>query len=163
MTAVETHAIWERYAERRLIVGLALSPDHLIAENGIRGLRRMPIGLAEVVVRGGGRFFDFRSFDDLMGRATKLVGKSRNPFAPIAPDARDYLDTLAAIRNFIVHQSDASRVAYRAALRRTYSIASIPEPEEFLNAKDLRKGHRPTGSKRILGLIEIVRSAIASS
>jgi len=34
MTAVEVHAIWERYAERRLMAALAIHPAQLIADNG---------------------------------------------------------------------------------------------------------------------------------
>src|SRR5213594_1462235 len=85
MTAVELHAIWERYAERRLMAALAIHPAQLIADNGILGLKHVPIGLAEVIVRGGGRFIDFRSFEQLVGKATKLVGRSHNPFLAV-PD-----------------------------------------------------------------------------
>jgi len=163
MTAVEVHAIWERYAERRLMVALAIHPGQLIADNGILGLKHVPIGLAEVIVRGGGRFIDLRSFEDLLGKATKLLGRTRNPFAAVPSRIREYVDGLAAVRNYIVHRSDASSVSYRTALRKVYGIKAAPDADEFLNAVDYRSTSIQKGQKRIIGLITAVAHAVTNS
>src|SRR6266511_3617181 len=89
ITAIEVHAIWERYAERRLMVALAIHPGQLIADNGLLGLKHVP-------------------------------------------------DGLAAVRNDIVHRSDASSVSYRTTLRKVYGIKAAPDADEFLNAVDYR-------------------------
>jgi hypothetical protein len=163
MTAVEVHSIWERYAERRLVASLAHHPEHLVHENDIRGLARMPVGLANLLIRGGGRYFDFRSFDELLSKTIRIVGRTHNPFTPIATSVREYLDALAAIRNLVVHRSGAADVAYRRALRTTYGMTAIPSPEEFLNALDLRRAGGLGRRKRILGLIGQVRAAVQQS
>jgi len=161
MTAVEAHAAWERYAERRLIAALSHHPQHLIDENGIRGLKHMPVGLAGVLVRGGNRYFDFRSFGDLIGKGTRLLGKTHNPFQHTSAAERGYLDALSAIRNMIVHGSNAASVAYKKALRDVYGVKAAPSPGEFLNALDLRRKH--SRRKRIHGLLAMVQNAILTS
>jgi hypothetical protein len=163
MTAVEVHAIWERYAERRLMAALAIHPAQLISDNGILGLKHVPIGLAEVIVRGGGRYADLRSFEDLLGKATRLLGRTHNPFLAVPNPIRAYLDGLAAVRNYIVHRSHASSVSYRAALKRVYGIKSVPDVDEFLNAIDYRSTSMQRGQKRIIGLIYVVSQAVATS
>lgn len=163
MSAVEVHAIWERYAERRLMAALAIHPGQLIADNGILGLKHVPIGLAEVIVRGGGRFIELRSFEELLGKATKLLGRSRNPFLNVPNAIRAYVDGLAVVRNYIVHRSDASFVSYRTALRTLYGIKAAPDADEFLNAVDYRSTSIRKGQKRIIGLIAAVGQAVATS
>ena len=65
MSAVEAHAIWERYVESRLAAALNHAPSHFLPENDVRGVKSVSSGLAFYVIRGGGRFFDFRSMSDL--------------------------------------------------------------------------------------------------
>jgi hypothetical protein len=62
MTAVEIHGTWERYVESRLVAALNHSPKHFIKEQNIAGVSGIPTGLAQYIVRGGKRFFDFRCF-----------------------------------------------------------------------------------------------------
>ena len=105
MSAVEIHATWERYAENRLVAALNHHPAHFLADNAVRGVRRVPAGLALYVVRGGGRYFDFRSMRELRDKADRLVADAQNPFRPLPTAHRSYLDALAAIRNCVVHGS----------------------------------------------------------
>jgi hypothetical protein len=91
MTAVEVYAIWERYAEMRLTVALAHHPEQLIKDNEIYGLKFIPLGLASVLVRGAGRYFDFRSCAELIDQGNRLVGKTKNPFQPVTKHQKDYL------------------------------------------------------------------------
>ena len=98
MTAVEVHAVWERYAEQRLVAALNHSPAFFLNEHWIRGVTRIPSGLAAYAVRGGGRYFDFRSMSDLIDRSDRLLGRVANPFRAIHVNERDYLDALSSIR-----------------------------------------------------------------
>jgi hypothetical protein len=163
MIAVELYASWERYAESRIIAALNHSPQHFITDNSLTGVDSVSKGLAEYVVRGGGRYFDFRSVEDLKGHATRLLGKSRNPFSNISPEQEKYLDTLSTIRNRTVHDSDAARAAYKVKLKQVYGISSAPKPSEFLSTSDNRKASPARYKKRLFGLIEIVRQTIKAT
>lgn len=163
MTAVEVYAIWEWYAEERLTRALANSPRHFLEENDIRGLKSIPIGLATVLVRGGNRYFDFRSTGDLIDKANRLVGKSENPFRNLPTQVKRYLDTLGAIRNYVVHQSDSALVSYKKYLTEVYNIKSKPEPDEFLNAIDKRASSLTRFKPRLVGLMGTVKQAIDHS
>jgi hypothetical protein len=111
MGAVETCTIWERYAENRLAVALNHNAKHFLSEYNIKGVSRVSSGFAFYIVRGGGKFFDFRSMADLLDKGDRLLGKGGNPFRASAADDRQYLDALAAIRNKVVHNSDAATLA----------------------------------------------------
>lgn len=163
MTAVEAYVVWEQYAEARLIVALAHEPAEFIARHGIRGLRRIPVGLATVLARGGNRYFDFRSCADLIGKADKLVGKSHNPFRRLTQERQGYLDTLGAIRNSVVHKSETAVAAYKRQLAVVYGMRARPNPDEFLNALDLRANSPRRREPRLVGLIAVVESAIRST
>lgn len=160
MTAVEVYAIWERYAEKRLAIALTYHPQKLIVENNIKGLRAVSIGLATMLVRGGNRYFDFRSTSDLIEKSDRLVGKPNNPFRNISKQVRDYLDTLGGIRNYIVHQSDSGLASYKSYLSKVYDVKAKPGPEEFLNAIDSRVNSPAKREPRIVGLIKSVEQAI---
>ena len=138
MTAVEIHGIWERYVESRLVAALNHDPKHFIKEQNIAGVSGISIGLAQYVVRGGKPFLDFRSMDDLIGKADHWLGKTGNPFRSIDATHRGYIDCLAAIRNHVVHGSDSSFRAYKRKLKLVYGIDIVPRPSEFLHAKDYR-------------------------
>jgi hypothetical protein len=96
MTAVEFHAAWERYVEDRLVVALNHNPEHFLEENDIKGVRGVSSGLASYIVRGGGRYFDFRSMSDLLDKTDRWIGKEKNPFRSVhgiksAPLAEEFL------------------------------------------------------------------------
>ena len=80
MTAVEIHAIWERYVEQRLVTALNHSPHHFLQDNDVKGVKRVSAGLALYLVRGGGKYFDFRSMSDLFAKADAFLGRDANPF-----------------------------------------------------------------------------------
>jgi hypothetical protein len=149
MTLVEIQTIWERFAEMRLVALVNRSPSHFLSENSIRGISCIPAGLAQVLVRGGARYFDFRSCSDLIDRADKLVPRHLNPFRAIALSVRDHLDAMAAIRNNIIHESNASFKAYRQKLREVFGLSYPPSPGEFLDSIDRRHASPLRGSKRI--------------
>src|SRR4029453_13430295 len=92
MTAVEVHGIWERYVEHRLVAALNHHPETFLAENGVKGIKLVSSGLAAYLVRGGARYFDFRSTSELLDRGDRLVGKGDNPFRQLKKRERDYLD-----------------------------------------------------------------------
>jgi len=163
MTAVEVFAIWERYAERRLTLALVYHPEKFIEENAIRGLKSISTGLSAVLVRKGNRYFDFRSMSDLIDKSDHLLGRNENPFRKISPEAKNYLDTLGAIRNYIVHQSDSALSTYKRYLSNVYRTKSKPEPDEFLNSIDYRSGSPARHKPRLLGLISIVEDVIRNS
>jgi hypothetical protein len=163
MSAVEAHAVWERYAEQRLVVALAHHPSAFVAANGVRGLKRIPVGLASVLVRGGGKYFDFRSCSDLLNVGDRLVGRPQNPFRRLSPSQRDYLDALSAIRNLIVHQSEAALAAYKRALTAVYGMKARPAPDEFLTALDLRPTSPLHRQPRLHGLLAVLHTAIGAT
>ena len=160
MTAVEVHAVWERYAEQRLVAALNHSPEHFLNEYSIRGVTQIPFGLASYAVRGGGRYFDFRSMSDLIDRGDRLVGQATNPFRTIPKNDRSYLDTLSSIRNRIVHQSEASIEAYKRSLLAVYGTKSAPGPDEFLRAMDYRRSSPERYKSRLHGLSTVVGKTI---
>jgi tetratricopeptide (TPR) repeat protein len=160
MTVVEVYAVWERYAEKRLVAALNHYPNHFLENNDIDGVENISYGLSTVLVRSGAKFFDFRSTSELIDKADRLVGKVQNPFRALNPSDKHYLDTLSAIRNYIVHQSEAALKSYKRSLETTYEIKSKPTPAEFLNAKDFRKSSPARYKSRLHGLIVIIKDSI---
>jgi hypothetical protein len=71
MTAVEVHQTWERYVEMRLIAALNHDPRHFLAAQNIKGVSRVSYGLATYIIRGGNRYFDFRSMGELIDKARR--------------------------------------------------------------------------------------------
>jgi hypothetical protein len=163
MTAVELHVVWERFAEDRLAAALNHNPSHFLEANQVLGIARVPNGLARFAVRGGERYFDFRSCSDLIERADRLVGTAGDPFRRIPAGDRKYLDVLSAIRNRVVHASDAAIAGYHRALRDVYGIRAAPEPNEFLNALDKRKGSPARMRSRLHGLALVLERTIAAT
>lgn len=159
MTAVEMHAIWERYAERRLIAALNHNPKHFLSENNITGVFAVSTGFAQYVVRAGARFFDFRSMSDLITKAKRWLGPA-HPFSGLVPKEIEYLDCLAAIRNCVVHRSEASAAGYKRNLRTVYGLKFAPTPQEFLHAKDFRKKCPAPGNPRLYGLYLVIAVAV---
>jgi hypothetical protein len=105
---------------------------------------------------GVGGDIDFRSMSDLMAKGDKWLGK-----AGIAVEDRNYLDTLAAIRNMVVHVSDSAANAYKRALSKVYGLRSVPSPGEFLDSLDRRTRTPNCNQRRLNGLIASVKKVIA--
>jgi hypothetical protein len=160
MTVVEVHSVWEQYTEGRLVAALNHNPSHFLKTEEIKGVSRVSSGLALYIIRGGGRYFDFRSTSDLLEKGDRWLGKSGNPFRSITADERAYIDTLIAIRNCVVHRSDAAVASYKRSLKSVYGIVSAPEAEEFLNTLDYRASSPARRKSRLHGLVAIVTTAI---
>jgi len=163
MTAVELHAIWERYVENRVVAALNHDAAHFLKEQGIKGVSRVSSGLAFYVVRGGGRYFDFRSMSDLLDKGDRWLGKAKNPFRSLSADDRSYIDALAAVRNCVVHRSDAAVGSYKRSLKTVYGMRSVPEPDEFLTAKDLRAASPARYESRLRGLATVVIRSVQNT
>lgn len=161
MSVVEIHSVWERYAEKRLAATLNRDATYFIAEQEIKGVQHVSLGLASFVVRGGARFFDFRSAGELITKSDRLLGNSQNPFRRLTMPQRDYIDCMAAIRNCVVHGSEHSQARYRQHLKAIYGISSAPAPDEFLNAVDNRGASPARYQKRIVGIATVVNAAIS--
>src|ERR1700722_5347990 len=71
--AVELHAIWERYAENRLIAALNHNPAHFLGRNRVKGVKRISLGLASYIVRAGRKFFDFKNSSELIGLGDRFL------------------------------------------------------------------------------------------
>lgn len=161
MTAVEVHAIWERYAETRLVAALNHNPKHFISEEGIVGLAGVSVALARYIVRGGRAYFDVRSTDDLIGKANKWLGNTANPFASLTLSDRAYIDCLTAIRNCVVHGSETSVTGYKRSIRKVYGLVKAPtDPAEFLHAKDPRASCPAPNKARLHGLVDVIAKVI---
>jgi hypothetical protein len=164
MTAVELHGIWERYVEKRIVAGLNHDSSHFISEEAISGVAHVTVGLASFIVRGGNKYFDFRSMADLIGKTDRWLGSGeKNPFRSLPLNDRNYIDVLAAIRNFITHRSDAAWSTYRAKLKSVYGILYAPEPDEFLNAKDNRAVSPARYQSRLKGLATVIERSITQT
>jgi len=160
MAAVDIHATWERFTEDRLIAALHYDPTTFFRANEIRGIKRLPVGLATILVRERSIYFDFRSTDALIDKADRLLGKSANPFRKIPADDRGYLETLFKVRNCIGHRSKLAYSNYKSLIRKIYGIRSAPEPEEFLSAIDRRVNSPARNQSRLHGLIVVTRRTI---
>ena len=163
MTAVDIHAVWERYVETRLVAALNHSPQHFLEGQNIASVTRIPPGLARYIVRGGRNFTDFRSTGDLMSKADHLLGKGANPFKSLTTKDRSFIDCLAAIRNHVVHGSDASIAAYRRSLKAVFEIKTAPGPDEFLNAKDNWTPSPARYKSRLHVLAEVIARTIQNT
>jgi hypothetical protein len=163
MTAVEVHATWERYAEKRLITALNHYPSHFLLAKKITGVKRISAGFASYLVRDGKNFFDFRSTGELIGIGKRLVGSEHNPFESLNKEQRRYLDCLTAIRNMVVHRSDAAELAYKKALADVYRISSAPGPPEFLHSIDYRYDSPKRGDHRLASFSAIAIDAVETT
>jgi len=163
MTAVEIHATWERYVEARLVAALNHNPKHFLEQQNITGIGRISPGFARYVIRAGGRYFDFRSMDDLIAKANRWLGKAANPFNSVPAKDRSFIDCLTAIRNYVVHGSEASIVAYKKSLRLVYGIKSAPGPDEFLHAKDWWTPSPARYKSRLHVLAEVIERTIQNT
>jgi hypothetical protein len=114
MTAVEIHSIWERYVEERLVSLINHNPSHFANQADIKGLTRVSSGLARYIIRGGGRYFDFRSMSDLFQKADGWLGKENNPFRALTPRDREYIEVLSAIRNCVVQRRSAGSLSEKS-------------------------------------------------
>jgi hypothetical protein len=163
MTAVELHGIWERYVEDRVVTGLNHDPSFFVDDQGLTGVNNVSKGLAHFVVRGGQKYFNFRSMGELIGRSDRFLGKPNNPFRNIPQSDRQYIDALADIRNRVVHGSNASIAAYKDKLLSVYSIASAPGPDEFLMSIDHRSTSPAKKKSRLMGFATVVKRSIQST
>jgi hypothetical protein len=163
MTAVKLYAAWEAYTEKHLILALAKHPTHFLEENTITRMSSIPAKLASLLIRDGSRYFNFRSTQDLINKADRIVGRDVNPFRRLSTheEIPKYLDALGVIRNYVVHQSNRSEVAYQSCLSKTYGLKLKPGGGVgFLIALDRRRSSPLKNKARILGLIAIVQKAI---
>ncbi len=159
--AVELHAIWERYAEKRLIAALNHNAVHFLEQNEAKGVKRVPLGLASYIVRSGRTFFDFKSSSDLINIGDRLLSALGNPFRELTEKQKLYINCLATIRNRIVHRSDAADHSYRKFLRAApYHMKFVPNPDEFLNAPDKRSDSPARGEPRVVSFALIMIEAI---
>ena len=108
------------------------------------------------------RYFDFRSMDDLKGKAKRWLGAT-NPFSPLPAADIAYIDCLATVRNCVVHGSEASVSAYKRSIKSVYGMKKASEPTEFLHAKDYRPASPPRDKSRLHGLVEVIVKAIQST
>jgi hypothetical protein len=160
MVAVDVHESCERYVEDRLAAALNHAPVFFLQTHDVKGVTNISAGFAYYIVRSGGRFFDFKSVADLLGKGDDWLGHAKNPFRKLSASDRKYIDALAAIRNYTTHGSDAASKAYRRHLKELYGITYAPKPDEFLFTKDNRSSSLARYKPRIYGLIAAVESAI---
>jgi hypothetical protein len=163
MVAVDIHETWERYVEDRLAAALNHSPKYFLDSHDVRGVTNISSGFAYYIVRGGGRFFDFRNVSQLLSKGDEWLDRSGNPFRRLSTTDSKYIDALAAIRNYIAHGSDAARKAYRRHLNSLYGIKSAPSPGEFTLSLDYRPASLARYQPRIYGLIAAIENAINST
>ena len=86
MSVVDVHSVWERFCEDRLATALNHGPKYFLKRHEVKGVSHISKGLAYYIVRGGLRYFDFRSMADLIGKADHCVGQDFNPFRKIPPE-----------------------------------------------------------------------------
>ena len=98
-----------------------------------------------------------------MSKADHLLGKDANPFKSLTTKDRSFIDCLAAIRNHVVHGSDASIAAYRRSLKAVFEIKTAPGPDEFLNAKDNWTPSPARYKSRLHVLAEVIARTIQNT
>ena len=116
--AVLLYAQWERYAEERLTETLVSHPNNFLHSHGLTSMKKIPKNLALFLVRDGHDYFAFKSSNHLIEKGDKLIGKDQNPFRRLSTQLKTQLDTLAAVRNHIVHLSDSARRRYKKRVSR---------------------------------------------
>ena len=162
MTAVDVQAAWGTYAEELLVVALTHRPQPFVDENGTVGPGTLTRRQAADFLREGSEYFSFRQVADLISRGDQFVGEKHNPFRNIAPVNRRYLDALAATQDYIVHPNRVTRARYKRRTAKVYRLENMVEPHELLRARE-RRCELAKGSPRVLGLVEVVRSAVHST
>ena len=162
-TLTEMHGAWEQFAERRLVASLNHQPSHFLQDNSVLGVSKIPSGLADYLVRGGRKYFDFRSCSDLIDRADSLVSVQANPFRQISPSFRNHLDVAVALRNFILHGSDAAWDSMKKQLRMHFTIRAAPKPGEFLDSIDRRAASPMRGERRIIVFSHVFTEVIRNT
>ncbi|TGK04026.1 hypothetical protein EHO59_10950 [Leptospira semungkisensis] len=160
MILVNLQSIWERFAEKRLVSVINHSPDHFLLENNVRGIKKIPVGLAFALIRKGGKYFDFRSYNELIEISKRMVGVDANPFPILKGSLDEYLDTIAIVRNYIVHKSDSSFTSYKRRMKEKYLMSYPSGPGEFLLSIDYKDNSIKKNEPRINGFFEAVKQAI---
>lgn len=160
MAVIDLHSVWERFAEDRLAVGLNHHPIYFLERNEVRGISHISKGLAYYLVRGGLRYFDFRSMAELLRKGDDLLSRDLNPFRHILPELRNSLDILAVLRNYVVHGSAASELAYKKTIMKNYRFSATPQIQDFLGRLDRRPKSRARNRPYIVGFFRVVGSAI---
>jgi hypothetical protein len=100
---------------------------------------------------------------DLIRKANDIVGTNHNPFTRLTPQQKNYLDALAIIRNYVVHQSDAAEKAYKGVVQRQYGLRKVRSPQYLLATVERRRGNPLVGNQRIYGLMEVVKESISAT
>jgi hypothetical protein len=161
MSLVEIHAVWERYAEERLVAAFNRDASHFIRAQEIKGIRHISKSLAHILVRENRDFFQFSNVEGLVAKGKKFLGQENNPFSKIPAEIRTYLNFLAKIRNHIVHESDYSKGRYTTAVKSDYGI-SAPSPGEFLSTIDRRSTSPAQGKSRLHAIALMTQRAISA-
>lgn len=109
---------FERLMLESLICATNNDTAQMSATLGIAFPKHLTDEVCEYIVTGG-RYFDFKGRDGLLGTIKGLVGKAHYLYVAIQrPKYKGVLDQLIALRNFAAHESATSKRQALLALQR---------------------------------------------
>jgi len=131
-------AHWESFVEKEMVDCTNIDCSRLAEQVGVRLPKHLTLAMCEAILTGG-RYLNWRSTGELKGLAKRVLPDNVNPFAKITAATQRKIDEIYVIRNYISHQSKASRRALIKMYETEYGLVRFREPGAFLLAN---KGSR---------------------
>lgn len=134
-TLLRICAYWESFVDEELVDCANIDSSTLPEFTGVRLPTNLPRAVCEAILFRGG-YLDFPSVGALKGFAKRALAETVNPFAKIRPATAAKIDEVFTIRNYLAHQSKASRRALMKMYRENYDLGRFQEPGRFLLANN---------------------------
>ncbi len=130
-------AYWESFVEKELVDCANIDCSRLAERVGVTLPKHLTLAMCEAILVGR-RYLNWRSIGELKGLAKQVLADHVNPFARITTTTERSIDEAYVIRNYLSHQSRASRRALMQMYETRCDLQRFKEPGAFL----LANGHR---------------------
>jgi hypothetical protein len=128
-------AYWESFVEKELVDCANIDCSRLSEHVGVPLPEHLTLATCQAIVLGG-RYLNWRSIGELKGLAKKVLPDHVNPFGKITSSTGQKIDEAYIIRNYLSHQSTASRRALMQMYEARYNLSRFKEPGAFLLANN---------------------------
>jgi hypothetical protein len=131
-------AYWESFVEKELVDCANIDCSRLSEYVGVPLPEHLTLATCQAIVLGG-RYLNWRSIGELKSLAKKVLPDHVNPFAKITSSTGKRIDEAYVIRNYLSHQSTASRRALMQMYETRHDLSRFKEPGAFLLANNNRR------------------------